>query len=131
MWFEGALATWKSYNDIKNITKNFFSYSGYKVPKDYQLYVMKKGEEEIYEKIHLELNETMFKLYQSMELEFVTFTPATMYYHYMIPIMKKYSKYGADDTETRTYTMAFIEEFIVEELQKRKNIKKLNLILEL
>lgn len=131
MRFEGALTSWASYDTIKNVTRNFNLYKGYKVPKDYQLYLMKKGEEEIYEKIHLELNEEMIRLYQSMEVEFITFTPATTYYYYMVPIMQKYSKYGAYDTEPRTYTMAFIEEFIVEELQKRKNIKKLNSILEL
>jgi len=131
MRFEGVLRSWQSYNSIKNITKNYVLYRGYKVPDDYQLYSMKEGEEGIYQTIHLELNGAMFKIYQSIELEFVTFIPATKYYYYMTPIMQKYAKYGADDTEPRTYTMAFIEEFIVEELQKRKNIKKLNLILEL
>lgn len=124
--FDGTLASWPSKEMLYSYIENYIDMNGYKVPEDYEIFSARNGDEKNHANVIDSLNKMMIQAY--IELETGKEEPKRIFENFCYPVLLNFREYGAADTEPRSVVMAFLEVFILNELQKRKTERLINSI---
>lgn len=120
--FKGPISQWQSKETLYKVAKNYKVYKGYKVPKDYELFTPFLDSERIAFKEAVNALDTMM-IEAYMKLENGSIDVKNIFDDFCFQRMVNHRKTGAADSEPRRIVFAFLEVFILDELQKRKTEK--------